>query len=134
MSKRILVYGSLRNGEYNFQSFQRVFGNNIKYEKTLEIEGFSLYSLGPYPGINKSLNKNSKLTVDILNVNEVVYNQIKEMELGAGYKEEFVNIDGEQLPIYVYKYPLNKEYIVESGDWSSYLKSKRNEAVHNFNF
>ena len=110
----IVVYGSLRKGAYNFDRFVDIFGEkNIEYVKTKEITGFKLYSLGPYPGIKKSNDTSDKLVVDILHVTNEVYDAIYNMEIGAGY--EALNI--EDGVIYLYKYPINEENLVKSGDW-----------------
>lgn len=124
MRKKIIVYGSLRKGEYNFNRFVGYFGeDNFQYVETTTIPGFKLYSLGPYPGINEG-TEDDVLVVDILDVSESAYDSVKRMELGAGYSEVLVNINGEELPIYVFDAKLPEDNIVEGGDWL-----KREEAI-----
>lgn len=125
MSKLIAVYGSLRIGEYNYERFVDIFGKTsiTTVEKTKVIDGFDLYSLGSYPAITRGSNK---LTVDILEVTDNVHNSIKAMELGAGYDEETIHIENIG-DVVIYTYPkeyLDSRRLVESGDWSNYLKQK----------
>lgn len=120
---RIGVYGSLRKGEYNFERFVEAYGTtNIKVlSEGVVIEGYNLYNLGPYPAITKGDNN---LTIDVLSVSENVYNSIRAMELGAGYNEESIKIPRyNDVKIYTFKegsFP--KERLVESGNWSEFLK------------
>lgn len=113
MSKQIAVYGSLREGEYNFNAFP-----DAKKVKQSRVEGFKLYSLGAYPGAIKSESEEDTMVVDIIEVGEASYERIRAMELGAGYTEESVDIEGEEYPIYVYRRQPREENLVESGDWS----------------
>ena len=123
--KRIAVYGSLRVGEYNFERFVDMFGKtNIKpLKQDIEIEGFDLFNLGPYPAISRGENN---LKIDVLSVSEPVYESIKHMELGAGYNEETVKIPSYG-DVFIYTYPkgsFSKDRLVEGGDWSKFLKTK----------
>ena len=121
-NKKILVYGSLRNNEYNFKRFKEYFGEGLKYIKTLTIEGYKLYDLGSYPGIKESVN-NEPLVVDVMETSQEAYDAIYRMEIGAGYKTKTVTIEGEDHTIYVYQG--NPRRLVESGDWSEYLSHEQ---------
>lgn len=123
----VLVYGSLRHGQYNYQSFAREF--DIEYVKTGKIKGYQLHSLGWYPAIQPSKNPDTELVVDLLMVEPDCKYAFDRMELGAGYKIEKVDFEGELVDIYVY---INTDWlesrpVVESGDWAEYMKIK--EAV-----
>lgn len=122
-NKKILVYGSLRNGEYNFERFKDYFPNGIEYVKTTTIKGFDLHSLGSYPGIVPSDNPEKELVVDVMNCNNQCFYSIDGMERGAGYKAQEVIVDNVPHTIYVYKGNPNR--LVESGDWSKHLKDAK---------
>lgn len=123
--KRIAVYGSLRVGEYNFQRFVDNYGeSSIKpLAQDINIEGFDLFDLGPYPAISRGKNN---LVIDVLSVSENVFYAIDSMELGAGYHRDTVKVPkyGE---ITIYAFP-EKSFpdsrLVVSGNWSEYLKTK----------
>jgi gamma-glutamylcyclotransferase (GGCT)/AIG2-like uncharacterized protein YtfP len=124
MSKNIAVYGSLRLGEYN----HRHFASGLKHLGTTTINGFKLYSLGSYPGINPG-DKEDELVVDVFEADEPTFNGIHRMELGAGYhaEEKEFNIGDSSVNaiIYVYDTDLSgerNEYfntpLVKHGDWT----------------
>lgn len=121
---RVAVYGSLRVGEYNFNSFARSY--DMKHIDSIEVPGFDLYSLGSYPAIIKGENT---LKVDILDVEEAAFHGIKMMELGAGYSTDYIEYKGDKVPIYIFDDPMQIEYLkknkdlVSSGDWVDYNKS-----------
>lgn len=129
---KVLVYGSLRNNEYNFNSFQRRYGEEgVKYLETGVIKGFELYSFGSFPGILYTGNEEDELTVDLLEVSEEAKQGMDWMELGAGYKIRQVEFNGELVDIYEYGSDTirgNYEQ-VKHGDWSLYLKERRYEKV-----
>jgi|688.fasta_scaffold771024_2 gamma-glutamylcyclotransferase (GGCT)/AIG2-like uncharacterized protein YtfP len=117
--KKILVYGSLREGDYNFERVKNLFGeDSIKKigEKTLS--GFAIFDLGHYPGLNETGNEDHKVLFDVLEVNEKAFNFIQRMELGAGYNEKMVD----DLTMYVYNYTLDPNTRVLSGDWITHKK------------
>lgn len=119
MDKYILVYGSLRKGEYNYEYFKQ----GLEYIKTVEIPNYKLYSLGAYPGIKES--KNSSIICDLMKVTDSKYGDgIHRMELGAGYSYRVINVDGVEAIIYPYEGNIREEDLVESGDWSKYLKQE----------
>lgn len=110
---KIIVYGSLRKGEYNYQYFKRWFGDDINHVKTTTIDGFTLHSLGSYPC---AVRGEGKLVVDILEVSEEVSKDIYDMEIGAGYYVDMVHVEDEKLPIYLMANSNQK--VVEHGDWT----------------
>lgn len=121
--RKILVYGSLRKGEYNYESFKRRHGDGFNYLGTTKVKGFNLYSLGSYPGITESEDPEKELVVDIMECDDDCYNSIYRMEIGAGYRTQEVIVDGEPMNIYLYLGRPTR--LVESGDWSQFLKSKK---------
>lgn len=122
MSIKILTYGSLRKGEYNYERFRQYFKNGLNHVDTVIIKGFDLYDLGSYPGIKISDDPEKELTVDIMGCSQECYDSIQRMELGAGYSNYPVNINGEDITIYLYHGYTQENRLVKHGDWSKYLK------------
>lgn len=115
----ILVYGSLRKGEYNYEYFKE----GLEYVKTVQIPNYKLYSLGSYPGIKKSNGNN--IICDLMKVTDEKYgNSIDRMELGAGYSSTLVDIEGVKAILYPYEGSVREEDLVDSGDWSKHLKQE----------
>lgn len=108
---KIAVYGSLRIGEYNFKRME-LFGE-INHISTTTVQGWDLFSLGPYPGIKPGAGT---IVVDLLECDDRVYQYIYGMEIGAGYIEREINIDGELYKIYEYTGGTWTEAI-PTGDW-----------------
>ena len=131
----ILSYGSLRKGAYNFEYFNQKY--DLKYVETLEIKGYDLYSLGPYPAIIKGKNK---LTVDLLRCDRDTRILIDGMEHGAGYHSREMMVFSEVLQesvyviLYVYGGELEGLQKVENGDWIKYLQdvNKNKEKEENY--
>ena len=121
-NKRLIAsYGSLRLGEYNYNRFKELFGEDFNYVKTTTISGYDLYDLGSYPGLKVSQNPEAVVVVDILEVSQKCFDYIESMEHGAGYSTIKVeDKEGDKYFAYLYEYPCNN--LVESGDWSKYLK------------
>ena len=113
----IAVYGSLRKGQGN-AAYRDV---GYDYIGTSTIEGWDLYSLGPYPAIKKSENKKKPLVVDIFKCSNEQKKSIDRMELGAGYEIEKLNVsvDNKEYNCDIYKYlgRVEKDKLVINGDW-----------------
>ena len=128
MSKDIIVYGSLRPGEYNFSRFKQHYQDDIKYVKTIDrLKNYELFDLGAYPCVVYNAEPNNNITVDILRVSDACYEMIYNMEIGAGYHVEQVTVtDGGETKIYPIFAMMTgyKAQKVESGDWVKYLKNK----------
>lgn len=126
---KIAVYGSLRVNQYNYQHFVSVFGEeNFKYIKTvLNVPGFLLYSLGAYPAILEDSEKSNPLIVDIMECSPEVHSTIRLMEIGAGYYEKCLEIDGMECIIYVYgdNSISTMNHLVESGNWTHHLATRK---------
>lgn len=121
MSKRVkcAFYGSLRKPMYNYERFIERFGlDSMHYKKTVKIEGYELYDLGAYPGIQNA-EKHKTIVVDLFEVTEDVYNVIYDMESGANYYEDDVFIDSGIYKIFIYLGKVSPEDLVKSGDWFS---------------
>lgn len=110
----LLVYGSLRKDEYNYNYFK----SGLEFIRTLELPGYLLYSLGAYPGIKKTEDNLKTLEVDLFKVtNPSVGQSIKRMELSANYSIEEVNIEEGKATLYLYNGKISEENLVESGNW-----------------
>lgn len=123
---RILSYGSLREGDYNFDRMKDMFGDKgIKRLDTFILPNYRIYDLGYYPGLNKSNNELDKVTFDLLEVSNACMDFIRRMERGAGYTEELIKEYNAVL--FVYDTNLSKykdTEFISSGDWLKYLKQK----------
>ena len=113
-TKLILVYGSLRQGAYNHNRFKSIYKEDYDFKRSLELNNYNLYSLGSYPGIKDGKNS---LKVELFECSEFCYNNIKAMELGAGYSERIIALDEGNAVIYMYEGRVSEDRIVESGDW-----------------
>ena len=119
----IIVYGSLRKGDGNYDAYKNYYGKDFEYKQTTEIQGYELYSLygGAYPGIKKG-QPSDKLTVDIIRCSNECFADVTSMEEGAGYKTVPLSIEGvngEVIDGFIYEYEghVKEENLVESGNW-----------------
>lgn len=115
---KILVYGTLRKGDYNFDRILNSFGEGsiVKTGETT-LRGYKLYNLGSYPGVVKSDSENDIIVCDIVEVKEEAKKFIDLMELGSGYKIETVVVDDVPHTIYEYKHQLSEDRRITTGDW-----------------
>lgn len=111
MSK-ILAYGTLRKGHYNFDRFSEF----LTYVETTKIKGFDLYDLGPYPIV--VVNPEGEIEVDILEATEEGKRIIDRMEEGAGYRKTAVDLGSEQGTIYYYSYIPTYATKITSGNYN----------------
>lgn len=117
----IASYGSLRLDEYNYNRFKQLFGDDFNYVKTTSISGYKLFDLGSYPGLKVSDSEADVVIVDVLEVSDKCFDYIEGMEHGAGYSTiKVTDTEGNKYFAYLYEYPCTN--LVESGDWSKYLK------------
>lgn len=117
---KFAFYGSLRKGQYNYD--RCIAGCKHDYLGVARVNGFKMWSLGPYPTITLG-DKNDQIVVDLFDIHdEAVQRFIESMERGAGYSVGNVEINDEQYTLYYYhKEPRNAE-AVENGDWVDYNK------------
>lgn len=124
MKVKILVYGTLRKGGYNYHAFKNIFGEEINCLGTIKVKGFKLYDLGPFPAI---IQGNGEVVFDILEVSRQCFYSITYMEIGAGYECKKVKIDGEEYFLYVFDYMPSGAKLIPSGDYSKHINKKENE-------
>lgn len=117
-TKIIAVYGSLKQGQYNYDRFKQYYPS-INVIKKDTIKGFKMFSLGPYPAVVKSNNGN--IAIQLLEVPTEAYDSIKRMELGAGYNEIDVQVKGINAKMYIFnreEEQMIKQFKeVENGIW-----------------
>jgi gamma-glutamylcyclotransferase (GGCT)/AIG2-like uncharacterized protein YtfP len=114
-SNKYAFYGSLRKDQYNYERLK----NGLEYIATVEIPGFRLYSLGPYPTALRSDDPKDTLVVDLFNVSPTITYRIDAMERGADYDYEEVEVNGEKYGIYTWD--------IAYGDWVKHLQTEIEE-------
>ena len=111
---KFLAYGSLRKGEFNFDRFGK---DTIKYITTKTIKGYKMYSLGFYPFLIFTGNKEDEVTCDVLETYPEIFEEIKNMEYEAGY----IDTTEENLPLFIMEFTncniLQRLPEIKSGDW-----------------
>lgn len=111
--KNIIVYGSLRFGQFNWEWFLK---ESAKYKGTITLDGYNLHSLGAYPFATIG---SGRLIADIFSVPEGLFNRINAMELGAGYYISEIKIKGKSHFIWLYpEERVNGHPLIPSGDWT----------------
>ena len=129
--KKIAVYGSLRQGQYNNLRFQQMYGHeSFNHVRTTVFKGYDLYSLGPYPA---AIPGKGELVVDIFEVSDDLFERLDAMERSADYfpVELFLRNGDEHEFINIWLYqPKGHSFlrenapIVRSGDWTKYLNNE----------
>lgn len=124
--KKLAFYGTLRKGEGNYNRFD--LDKAADFHGTTIVEGYTMMSLGGYPMIFPAA-KTEKITVDLFTVNdERAAEGIKRMELGAGYKEEEIQVNGETYTLYVSRSGQPDKWMnpIPGGDWVKYNTERWN--------
>lgn len=137
MSKRFLIYGSLREGMYNRKRFGE---DNFVNHGNKRISGYQMYDLGSYPAVVRTGNPADSIEVEVTEITDVkTQESIERMEFYAGYNEELVNLeDGSVAYIFAMGPSIIGDYDeVSSGDWLTHnsrpAKSIFNEKQSNKN-
>jgi len=135
----LVVYGSLRKGEYNFKRVISKYGkNSFAYIRSHDITFAELYDLGDYPAIIRGI-WGDVVVGDIMYCSDEVFSMIEEMELNSGYRHATTRVYDPTLgsikvcvlPYYEAEPGLRNRIAsqsalyprVKSGDWSVYLKN-----------
>lgn len=118
-----LVYGSLRPGQYNFNSFNSSYP--MKHLGTVNIPGYKLYSLGAYPGAVYTGDDDDVLICDVISTDDKEVSQILDsMEINAGYHAVPMNVTINEKSVLVKLYEYTGEVfhlpLVASGDWTTH--------------
>jgi gamma-glutamylcyclotransferase (GGCT)/AIG2-like uncharacterized protein YtfP len=130
--KFMLVYGSLREGQYNYERFNRLFPGGLKKLNEVVLGGYKMYSLynNAYPCCIFTGESSQEVTFDLMEVSPECYEQIDGMEKGAGYEAHTIDqwvlnsFRVKQLvkaTVYLFndeEDDLDKHFeVVESGNW-----------------
>lgn len=147
----IIVYGSLRKGQYNYNRMKDMFGDKSFIHIRNEIIQYAmLYDLGEYPAACHASYRHS-IKGELMYCNDDVYKYIKDMELGAGYIETQASVfkrtqmgsmsctfityyeAGVQLTNMIRANP-NLYPIVGSGDWVDYIQGVEATTLKEVNY
>jgi gamma-glutamylcyclotransferase (GGCT)/AIG2-like uncharacterized protein YtfP len=114
------VYGSLKEGHYNHidQWFK-----NAKKLSTIRLKGYDIYDLGFYPVIVPNREDKIGVVVEIWDISNSAYFQIRAMELGAGYREITELQDGYKFKIWIYDHIPKFSRLIPTGDWDGSLNN-----------
>lgn len=128
MSKTIkfAAYGTLREGNYNYDRFKGMYGKDFQYETTITSEDkFVMLTNGMYPLLMREKKNCTPTTIvfDIIKCSEECYRDICAMEFGAGYEEDFVELNGEKYNIFIFNHETNYKQI-KTGDWNNQAEVK----------
>jgi len=83
------------------------------------LRGYLMYSLGGYPCIVKA-DRQKEVVVEMYRVPNDIASSVRSMEIGAGYIERVVSVDGKKGSVYVYTMKPGRGSLVPNGDWASY--------------
>lgn len=120
-------YGSLRKDMYNYERFLRIYGKeSMKYIETRTLKGYQLKDLRFYPAAIAGTLEDI-MVVDLFEVSKDCAKHIKDMELGAGYKEITLDINKETFYMFIMTDRLKERPTVQSGDWIKYCKEQEVE-------
>lgn len=110
MSKFLYAfYGSLRRG-------MRLH-NQFKSDLSVWLKGYDLHSLGNYPFAIKSSDPSHKILIEVTAIlNAETEKSIHDIEIGAGYYAEKIQIGGDLVTIFLFEAAANNLRI-DSGDW-----------------
>lgn len=115
------VYGTLRLNQGNYK---RILKNNSKHIKTVNIPGFEMFSLGGFPGIKRSNDKNSTIVADIFEVScpetkrnlDYLEGYNKETDSGMYLRRKIKLQNENDCEIYIWNYE-DRGVVIEDGDW-----------------
>lgn len=141
----LLAYGSLREGEFNYEYYRTVCGEeSLVFIYNTEISHCKIYDFGMYP-VAIGGNFKDKVTVDLMYCSDEVFASIKAMEEHAGYRlcsssfnrivEENNHIRVLSAPYYIATRALieivqhneDKFPLIPGGDWSRYIVSVKED-------
>lgn len=125
--RKILAYGTLKEGHYNFEYYKSRFPE-IKKTGDMRISGYEMYDYqGLYPMAVPAIH--SSIQCDVIDVSLRCFVQMIEMERGAGYTPVEVSLNGGVYVIFVYtdELPPFCEKVT-SGNWThdNYLIKQSN--------
>lgn len=115
--RRIIVYGTLRKGNYNHIFLN--FNLRTKYLGTAKLKNARMYNLGYYPCVILTNTPSDTVKGELYEFLDSEFEDlIRQMELSAGYVEKKVMIDGKDYIIYIFEEEPKNAVIIRSGDWN----------------
>lgn len=124
--KKFAFYGTLRLNQPNYHRL--LTPKTAEFLGTKIVGGYAMYDLGYYPTIVE--HNDGQITVDLFEISDKrAIEFIKSMELGAGYKEVTITIDGTDYTMYVcgdseLPFIVNRRKPIPSGDWVDHISEK----------
>lgn len=113
---RLFVYGSLKRGCYNHDAFG--FGDTAHFVGDGTLTGARLYDLGAYPCMVLVEDLGEVVHGELYALEDsALFTRIRAMELGAGYREVTVSVNGESASTYVYDEAPSGCPVVGGGRW-----------------
>lgn len=119
MKMNIFVYGTLLSGLYNCIAVGLDTQNKLEDS---ELVGFVMYSLGYYPAVVYSGNKEDIVIGEVWECNDDIFEVIDRMETGAGYRQREVSTGKNDAIVYEYAYNIDYYKKVVNGDWKEHSK------------
>lgn len=112
---RLFVYGSLKKGFFNHKRFGF---DKLNFLGEKVIKGYALINLGQYPGM---VNADPESTVkgEIYEIDDGTseFNHLNNVEKGAGFTFNQVNIPGEELYAFLFAYGEDEGMRIDGGEW-----------------
>lgn len=115
---KVAVYGSLKQG---FGNHRLLEGQELLCKGFTELECYTMYSLGPFPGVVD--DGEGDIQVEVYQVDDACFERLDRLEGHPNfYKRELVTIvSGQSVPheawMYIYQGDVAGLPIVATGDW-----------------
>lgn len=110
---RLLAYGTLREGDYNFERIREALGEESLFKiGETRLKGYKMHNLGYYPAITPA-GPESEVVCDILEASDKAMLYIDYMESSAGYRKK----ETEQGSFYFIPWDLSRYPAIDTGDW-----------------
>lgn len=110
-------YGTLRMGMENHS----LYAKGMRFQKTVPLSGFRLYSLGDYPYAVRT-SDGGIIIADLFKITDAtVADAIHRMEIEAGYYYDEIAVEKSQYGIYLFPSPDQNDEEITTGDWVKYV-------------
>ena len=97
------------------------FNPDLVYQFSMWLQGYDLFSLGPYPCAVRTTHSQSKILVEIMHItNPIVEEDIFHIEMDAGYYYTDIFVQGKPIGIFLYEEATNYPP-VQHGDWVKFF-------------
>ncbi|MEO5977927.1 MAG: gamma-glutamylcyclotransferase family protein [Chryseolinea sp.] len=118
--KYYAYYGSLRRGMDNYSQY----ADHLTYIDTVQLNGFSMFSLGEYPYAIMDDGDHS-IVAELFEVTNAVTEQmICTMEMDAHYILSTVQVENTIFGIFLFEKVAQTDRPVVHGDWCKYWKER----------